>query len=264
MLAWSINLFRVFGIRLAVHFTFLALVVYAAWAGWTENPTAPWTGLALDEVLIVILFTCVVLHELGHSLTARRYGIGVSRILLLPIGGMAEFDSIPRQPKREFLIALAGPAVNFAIALVLLLFLPWPTDWGADTVEFTFGSLGDLLLRLNFGLGCFNLLPIFPMDGGRILRAVLATRCSYLQATFWAATIGKALAVVAAVCFAILGKNPLAVALFVFIAIAGELEYRAVKRREKQEAQWNSLIRGLYGPPMTRGAEAADLLHGPN
>ena len=264
MLGWSINLFRVFGIRLAVHFTFLLLVVYAAWAGWTENPTAPWMGLALDVVLIVLLFTCIVLHELGHSLTARRYGIGVSRILLMPIGGMAEFDSIPRQPRREFLISLAGPAVNFSIALVLLFFLPWPTDWGADTVEFTLPGLGDLLLRINLIMGGFNLLPVFPMDGGRILRAILATRLSYLQATFWAATIGKVLACVAAVCFAILGKNPLAVALFVFIVIAGELEYRTVKRREKQEAQWNSLIRGLYGPAASSGAEPADLLHGPN
>ena len=110
MLGWSINLFRVAGIRLALHFSFLLLVAYAAWAGWVENPTGRWMGLAVNLVLIVLLFTCIVLHELGHSLTARRYGIRVSRILLLPIGGMAEFDSIPRQPQREFLISLAGPA----------------------------------------------------------------------------------------------------------------------------------------------------------
>ncbi len=264
MLAWSINLFRVFGIRLAVHFTFLLLVAYAAWAGWTQNPTTPWMGLALDLILILLLFTTIVLHELGHSLTARRYGIRVPRILLLPIGGMAEFDSIPRQPRLEFLISLAGPAVNFAIALLLLAFLPWPTDWGADSVEFSVAGLGDLLLRINLIMGCFNLLPIFPMDGGRILRAVLAARCPYLQATYWAATTGKVLAIVAAVGSALIWKNPMAVALFIFIFIAGELEYRAVKRREEQTVQWNNLIRGLYGPAGGRSPTPADLLHGPN
>ena len=116
MLGWSINLFRVFGIRLAVHFSFLLLLAYVAWAGWME---AGWAGVAWSVAFIVMLFTCVVLHELGHSLTARHFGIGVSRILLLPIGGMAEFDSIPRQPRRELLITLAGPAVNFAIVLAL-------------------------------------------------------------------------------------------------------------------------------------------------
>jgi Zn-dependent protease len=266
MLGWSINLFRVFGIRLAVHFSFLLLVAYAAWAGWSENPTDRWTGLTLDLVLIILLFTCIVLHELGHSLTARRYGIGVSRILLLPIGGMAEFDSIPRQPRRELLISLAGPAVNFSIALLLLIFLPWPKSWGSDSVEFSARGLGDLLLRLNLIMGSFNLLPVFPMDGGRILRALLATRLPYLRATFWAATIGKVLAVSGAVWFAFFTKNPnpVAVCLFLFIMVAGDLEYRAVKRRELQTAQWETLVRNLYGPAQSAEGLASDLLHGRN
>jgi Zn-dependent protease len=266
MLGWSINLFRVFGIRLAMHFTFLLLVAYAAWAGWTENPTDRWMGLAVDLVLIVLLFTCIVLHELGHSLVARRYGIGVSRILLLPIGGMAEFDSIPRQPRRELLISLAGPAVNFSIVLLLLLFLPWPKDWGADSVEFSARGLGDLLLRINLIMGGFNLLPVFPMDGGRIFRALLATRCSYLKATFWAATVGKVLAVLGMIWFLAIAKhpNPMAACLFLFILVAGDLEYRAVKRRELQAARWETLIRNVYGPAESRGALSTDFLHGPN
>ena len=259
-------MFRVFGIRLAVHFTFVLLVVYAAWSGWMENPQNRWMGLALDLLLILLLFTCIVLHELGHSLTARRYGIGVSRILLLPIGGMAEFDSIPRQPRRELLISLAGPAVNFGIALPLLLFLPWPKDWGGDSMELSASSLGDLLLRINLIMGGFNLLPVFPMDGGRILRALLATRCSYLKATFWAATVAKVLAVLGAVWFGAVAKhpNPIAVGLFLFILVAGDLEYRAVKRRERQTAQWEALIRNLYKPPESGPAARMDLLHGPN
>ena len=266
MLRWSINLFRVFGIRLAVHFTFLLLVAYAAWAGWTENPTGRWQGLTLDLLLIVLLFTCIVLHELGHSLTARRYGIGVSRILLLPIGGMAEFDSIPREPKRELLISLAGPAVNFTIVALLLLILPWPNDWHSESVEFSVRGLADLLLRINLIMGSFNLLPVFPMDGGRVFRALLATRWPYLKATFWAATIGKVLAIAGAVCCATIPglRNPVAVALFLFILMAGELEYRAVKRREDQAAQWAALIQKIYQPPESGTAAPADFLHGPN
>jgi Zn-dependent protease len=269
MLGWSINLFRVFRIRLAVHFSFLLLVAWAAWAGWTENPTERWAGLTLDLALIALLFTCVVLHELGHCLVARHYGIGVSRILLLPIGGMAEFDSIPRQPRRELLISLAGPAVNFSIALLLLPFVPWPGEWNSGTIEFSAAGLADFALRLNLIMGAFNLLPVFPMDGGRVLRAILATRCPYLKATFWAATVGKAIAllvVLGAVWCAVFEKQqyPLLVCLFLFIAIAGELEYRAVRRRELQKAQWESLIRNLYGPGNAGDAVPADYLHGPN
>jgi Zn-dependent protease len=266
MLGGSINLFRVFGIRLAAHFTFLLLVTYAAWAGWTDNPADRWMGLAVDLALIVLLFTCIVLHELGHSLTARRFGIGVSRILLLPIGGMAEFDSIPRQPRRELLISLAGPAVNFSIVLLLLLFLPWPRDWGRETVEFSARGMGDLLLRINLIMGGFNLLPVFPMDGGRIFRALLATRCSYLAATAWATAVGKVLAILGAVWFAAIAKhpNPVAVGLFLFILIAGDLEHRAVKRRERQAAERELLIRNLYQPADGAAGAPAGFLHDPN
>jgi Zn-dependent protease len=265
MLGWSINLFRVFGIRLALHFSFLLLVAYAAWAGWTENPTERWTGLTLNLLLIVLLFTCLVLHELGHSLTARRYGIGVSRILLLPIGGMAEFDSIPRQPRRELLISLAGPAVNFSIVLLLLLFLPWPRDWGGAAVELSARGLGDLLLQINLIMGAFNLLPVFPMDGGRILRALLAMHWPYLKATFWAAAVGKVLAVVAIGICAFVVHNYIVAMLFGFILVAGDLEYRAVKRREEATAQWDLLVRRRYGPfEGGKGEVPVNLLHGPN
>ena len=116
MLGWSINLFRVFGIQLAVHASFFLLLAYVAYEGWTESG---WLGLVWSTWLILSFFGCVVLHELGHSLTARRYGVRVPRILLMPIGGMAEFDSIPRRPSHEVAIAIAGPLVNFIIAGLL-------------------------------------------------------------------------------------------------------------------------------------------------
>src|SRR3954463_5485194 len=112
MLGWSINLFRVFGIQLAVHASFFLLLAYYGYDGWHEGG---FPGLVWSVGLIVLFFVCVILHELGHSLTARRYGVRVPRILLLPIGGMAEFDHIPKNPKQELWITFAGPAVNFVI-----------------------------------------------------------------------------------------------------------------------------------------------------
>ena len=262
MLGWSINLFRVFGIRLAVHFSFLLLLAYVVWDGWMQDR---WLGAAWSFAAILLLFTCIVLHELGHSLTARRYGIGVPRILLLPIGGMAEFDSIPRQPRRELLITLAGPAVNFSIALLLLPFVPIPKIWGDAAIELNLHGLGQILLWMNLVMGCFNLLPVFPMDGGRILRALLATRWPYVKATLWAAALGKVLAVVGAGLMAFVWHNPLGAILFAFIFIAGDLEYRMVKRREDENAQWEMLIRRLYGTPDSDARDVpVNILHGPN
>lgn len=248
MLGWSINLFRVRGIRLAVHWSFLLLLAYVGEEGWRAGG---WPGLVWYSLTLVAFFGCVVLHELGHSFTAMHFGIGVRRILLMPIGGMAEFDEIPRQPRRELLITLAGPAVNFAIAAALW----WPA-WHLpeDTSPY---SSGGLLIGLWFGnlvMGCFNLLPAFPMDGGRILRAALAWRMPYLRATRIAATIGKAVCVAAilAALFVPAVKqytNPyILVVLFTFIFFAGETEYRAVRRRELEDAHWRTVLERMYGP----------------
>ncbi len=261
-------MFRVFRIRLAMHVTFPLLLLYAVWEGWREGG---WAGGAWSAVAIVLLFTCVVLHELGHSLTARRFGIGVSRILLLPIGGMAEFDSIPRQPGRELLITFAGPAVNFGIVLLLL---PWLADThllASGDLPLTPAGVGfgpwllNLLVGFNLVMGCFNLVPVFPMDGGRILRALLALRWPYLKATFWASAVGKFLAVIGAAGMALVWHNFLGVLLFGFIFVAGDLEYRAVKRREDEDLQWRLLLDRIYGAPGRTGPAAeANLLHGPN
>src|SRR5882724_9982488 len=197
MLGWSINLFRIRGIQLAVHFSFVLWLAFAADQGWRDGG---FEGLIWGVATLLVYFTCVVLHELGHSFTAMHFGVGVRRILLMPIGGMAEFDSIPRQPSRELLITLAGPAVNFVIAAVLFLFVGVPQGWPLGDFDYDANLAGfvQLLLSWNLLMGCFNLLPVFPMDGGRIFRALLATRLSYLRATFWAATVGKVLAAIAA------------------------------------------------------------------
>ena len=233
------NLFRVRGIQLAVHFSFFLLLGVNAFVGWADSGQS---GLFWHTAALLAFFTCVVLHELGHSFTAMHYGIGVRRILLMPIGGMAEFDSIPRQPGRELLITVAGPAVNFALAAGLWLILPAST--GVETDHVTAAEFGHLLLQWNVLMGCFNLLPAFPMDGGRILRAGLATRLSYVRATFWAVSVGKVFCVIG---FAIAAFwEPLLMLLFGFIFFVGEMEYRAVKRREIQDAEFRAAIARDY------------------
>ncbi len=247
MLSWSINLFRIRGIQLALHGSFLLLLGYAAWEGWQEEGRS---GLVWSVATLVAFFACVVLHELGHSFMALRYGIGVRRILLMPIGGMAEFDSIPRQPSREFLMTLAGPSVNFALAAALWFVVRTLGD------EVPFYSLEGLVYQLfvaNLVMGCFNLLPAFPMDGGRILRALIATRLPYLRATFWAARVGKVIAFLGIL--VALAAPELHVAnhrlwllavLFGFISIAGESEYRATVRREIEDAHWRETLARIY------------------
>jgi Zn-dependent protease len=177
-----------------------------------------------------------------------RYGIGVRRILLMPIGGMAEFDSIPRQPARELWITLAGPAVNFAIAAMLWLLLPDAPVPESDAM--TAVDFGHLLLQWNLLMGVFNLLPAFPMDGGRILRAALATRLNYVRATSWAVGISKVLCVIG---FGLAAYfEPMLMLLFGFIFFVGEMEYRAVKRREIDDAHFRAIMARQYAfePPV--------------
>lgn len=258
MLKGSIRLFRLFGIQLSMHWTFFLLLGYIAWAGWSDavasHDAYPVLRVLLYVVGLGVFFACVVLHELGHALTARRFGVGVPRILLLPIGGMAEFDSIPRKPSSELLIALAGPAVNFVIVAVLAC---WVTLPGAQILDFvrelfltTAGEaetslsvvqqILSMLLIMNLMMGCFNLVPVFPMDGGRVLRALLAMRLEYVRATFYAALLAKVLATLAVMAALYYGRYQPAV-LFAFIFFAGEMEYRAVVRREWEMKRWQQM-----------------------
>ncbi len=181
-LSWKLGRFA--GIDAYVHASFLLLVAWAAWAAYQGAGT----GLAalLGVVFLLGVFGSVLLHEFGHALTARRYGIRTRRIVLWPMGGVAQLEEGPQTPKQELLIALAGPAVNFAIAAAL---------WVVVNVVGlpTYGLLASLMLA-NLTLGLFNLVPAFPMDGGRVLRAVLATRIGGRRATDIAVKIGKAAA----------------------------------------------------------------------
>ncbi len=234
------HLFKIRGIQLSIHGTFFLLLAYVAYKGWQDEL---WTGLIWSLVIVVAFFACVVLHELGHSFTARRYGVGVSRILLMPIGGMAEFDSLPREPRKELWITLAGPAVNFVLAALLW----WPVIEFPALYLYSFNGLIYQLFWANMIMGTFNLLPAFPMDGGRIFRAILATKLPYLRATKWAASVGKVIAFAGILVMAFWFHSPLGSLLFVFIILAGEAELRAVKRREREDAHWRETLERLYG-----------------
>lgn len=262
MLGWSINLFRIFGIQLAVHASFVLLLVYYGWRGWQMGGTV---GALWSVAVIVLFFVCVVLHELGHSLTARRYGVLAPRILLLPIGGMAEFDHLPRRPSAELLITIAGPAVNYLLVLVLL-----PLVWREllGTVEIPDFSVADMLTQLwwaNLIMGTFNLLPVFPMDGGRIFRALLAIKLPYLRATWWAVRVGQVLAASLAAVAVFYFDNLMAGVLFVFIFMAGGAEYQSLLRREQEAAYWAERSRRVVEAKPTGGEpQPPFIVHGPN
>ena len=211
---WSWKLGRFAGVDTHVHASFLLLVAWAAYAAWTGAGTG--IAVVLGLLFLVGVFGSVLLHELGHALAARRYGIRTRGITLLPIGGIAQLEGEPRTPKQELVIALAGPAVNFVLAagLFAVSALAGLPMWGL---------LGSLMIA-NLSLGLFNLIPAFPMDGGRALRAVVATRLGGPRATEIAVKIGK----VAAIAFGIIGlfTNWMLTLIAVFIWFAASAEGR--------------------------------------
>jgi Zn-dependent protease len=218
---WSLRLGRIAGIDVQIHLTFLILL---AWVGISHYLQRRSVEDALGGLAFILaLFGIVVLHEFGHALTARRFGIRTRDITLLPIGGVARLERMPEDPKQELLVALAGPAVNVGLAILLAVFLV-PATIAAGIADFHLvgGNLLAKLLWVNVSLAVFNMIPAFPMDGGRVLRALLAMKMDYVRATSAAATIGQGLALV----FGFLGLfyNPFLVfiALFVWMGAAGE------------------------------------------
>jgi Zn-dependent protease/CBS domain-containing protein len=227
-MGWSIPIIRIAGIQVRIHITFLLLIGWLAIGYYAEGGSAAAAGRIL---FILLLFACVVLHEFGHALAAKAFGINTPDITLLPIGGVARLERMPEEPTQELIIAAAGPAVNVVIALGLWLVIGWSP--AADPAVFEGSNLLMKLMQINVWLVLFNLLPAFPMDGGRILRALLATRMSYARATQTAATVGQGFAFI----FGFLGLffNPMLIfiALFVYIGASQEAalaQMRAVSR----------------------------------
>lgn len=192
---WQWKLGNFAGIDVFVHATFLLIVAWYAWTYWMETGTV--FGALEGVLFILLLFTAVTLHEYGHALTARHFGIKTRDITLYPIGGVARLERMPEKPIQELWVALAGPAVNVVIAAVLFGYLLVTNGLVplADLTPAT-GSFVERLMVVNISLVVFNLIPAFPMDGGRVLRAILAMNMDYVRATQIAATVGQGLAFV--------------------------------------------------------------------
>jgi Zn-dependent protease len=216
--SWKIG--RVAGIDLFVHPTFLLVLFYPGVL----------SGGAASLLLVLALFGCVLLHELGHALMARRFGIDTVDITLYPIGGVARLQRVPRAPGAELLITLAGPAVNFALAFVFSILgsLDAVTGGSSSLVPFF-----EELMVVNLILGLFNLIPAFPMDGGRILRALLSGWLGRAQATTVAASVGRTLAVLFGI-YSLVTLNLFQVALAAFIYFAASAEEAHVLFEERR------------------------------
>ncbi len=224
--SWRIA--KVAGIDIHLHFTFLILLGWVALSHYLQHRS--WGDALSGLAFTLSLFTIVVLHELGHALTARRFGIRTRDITLLPIGGVARLERIPDKPRQELLVALAGPAVNLVLAALLFGALYVSAELSsAKDFKLVGGHFLAKLLWVNVSLAVFNLLPAFPMDGGRVLRSLLAMRMDYVRATNIAAHIGQGLAWV----FGFIGlfTNPFLVfiALFVWMGAAQEAGFAQMK-----------------------------------
>jgi Zn-dependent protease len=242
----------VMGIRLRVHITFLLLLAWVAWeatleAGWH---TGFWTAMVMATV-----FACVLLHELGHSIVAMRFGVRVHSITLLPIGGVASMGHIPDRPLHEFLVAVAGPMVNVVIGGLLVAIGGVPPFGEMAALPATAGDWLRFVTVANIMLVLFNLVPAFPMDGGRMLRSGLAVFMPYGDATDVAAETGRVIALL----FVVLGwmLNPLLPLVGIFVFWGAGMEARSVRVRVALEGKTVAdLVRGA--PVVLRAGDTLD------
>jgi Zn-dependent protease len=253
----SLKLGKFFGIDLYIHGTFWLLPLLILVSGMLSGLTS--AALAFNLAFIFAIFACIALHEVGHALAARGYGIGTRDITLYPVGGVASLERMPEKPGREIAIALAGPAVNVVIALGLfaglaagVLINPFGITVAEPGVVEEFASL---LITANLVLAGFNMLPAFPMDGGRVLRAILATGMTRVRATAAAVGVGT----VVAAFFLIAGfyiPNYSLVAVAVVVYLLGQAELAQV-RAQALSREWTQRVGEWFGPeaatPPVRG-----------
>lgn len=225
---WSWKIATISGIGVYIHATFLFII---AWVIVSHLTLGQGINSALAGVLFTLaLFACVLLHELGHALAAKRYNIKTRDIILFPIGGVARLERLPEEPRQELWVALAGPAVNVVIAAVVLLWLAFTNAFQPlEELTVAGGSFLERFMIANVFLVLFNLIPAFPMDGGRVLRALLASRMEYTRATQIAAGTGQAFALL----FGVVGlfTNPMLIFVALFIWIGASQESGMVQMR---------------------------------
>lgn len=255
---WSLKLLKVKGIDIKVHLTFVLILIWAAYR-WSVSTGEGMQGALFGIVATLLLFFSVTLHELGHSFQALKYGVKVRDITLMPMGGLAQMESIPEEPNKELRIALAGPLVNFAIAALLIGLGALLDARALISFDELIASLGHVswsgllayLTYANLMLGLFNLIPAFPMDGGRILRALLAKKMNHAKATKIAAQIGQGLALLMGLWGFMSGSWTLVIiAIFVWMGAGQESQGAQVK---------HTLGETTVGQAMTRSPQALQI-----
>src|SRR5215203_4873685 len=259
LMLWSIPIVTIAGTVVRIHVTFLLFLVWIGAAQWRVGGREA----ALEGVVfLVLIFACVLAHEFGHIFAARRYGIRTPEVTLWPIGGVASLERIPEKPSEELIVALAGPAVNVVIAAVLIAVMGATPDSAAMTaMENPRAGLIPRLAAANIFLVVFNLIPAFPMDGGRVLRALIAMRAGRVEATRIAARIGQGAAFV----FALLGlfTNPMliVIGLFVYLAATAEAQHVAFNDGNRDLPVSAAMVRTFEAlPPSATLDDAVDLM----
>ena len=242
---WSWRLGKIAGIDVKIHLTFAFLILWVAFSALLGGSGM---GAVLSDVLfILVLFLCVVLHEFGHALVARRFGIPTRDITLLPIGGVARLEKMPEDPKEELVVAAAGPTVNLVIALVLGVVLVLT---GAFTLPLDALVLSQnfwvRLLTANVTLVLFNLIPAFPMDGGRVLRSILALKMDRVRATRIAANVGRGLAVLMGIAGFFLNPWLILTAVFVWSGAGAEARSAALKAAARDLTVRDAMLSKFY------------------
>ena len=225
---WSWKIGRLWGIDVYMHATFLLIVAWVAFSYWLQFNS--WSAVLGGVLFILALFACVVLHEYGHALTARRFGVRTRDITLYPIGGVARLERIPEKPSEELWVAIAGPAVNVLIAAILALYMLLSgSSLSLFALSMTSGSFLARMLTANVLLVAFNVLPAFPMDGGRVLRAILAMHMDHVRATQIAAIVGQGMALLFGLIGLLTDPTLLFIALFVWIGAEQEASMARIK-----------------------------------
>jgi len=225
-MSWSFSIGRFGATTVRVHVTFFLLLAWIGVSAWQRGGA---NAAAISVLFIILIFACVVLHEFGHILTARRFGIETPDVTLLPIGGVARISRMPEKPAQELAVAVAGPMVNVVIAFFLFLILGTIEPDALSRVDDPQISFVARLAAANIFLVIFNMIPAFPMDGGRVLHALLAMKLGRARATQIAALLGQALAFAFGF-FGLVSGNPILIfiAIFVYVAAAGEAQISAL------------------------------------
>lgn len=246
---WSFKLAKLWGIDIYVHYTFMLLLI---WIFLSRGARNDWATSLISVLFTLIIFMIVTLHEYGHALTARHFGISTRDITLWPFGGVATLQGLPKTPRQEVLVALAGPAVNFVLALAAYLFtnfifIPYLASNFIPVVRVYTTATLNWFMWSNIVLMTFNLIPAFPMDGGRISRGFLSKKYDFLTATDKAVSIGRACAIVMAIYGAGYNHMLIVIAIFIWWSGSQELNQAIMFERMRRVKEGTASIADLFG-----------------